>query len=264
MRSFQDIYNGILKGIKKRTNQEIAKSSILDLLITGVSEAIYKAHEEIENEKDPHIYTNLKGEKLNNFAMIFPKIKREDGESDQSFLKRIMDWTYTMESSNLTAIENQLSNFVFASFVKYVPMSHGCGTSTFYIIPKEYEEEIINKSIEEVRDRVKDVITDSSYIEFLISVPEKIKIVANIKTNGDIESLKNIVSNNIKEYVNNIAPGEYLKIGDINKIGISEDGVDFFTVNQLYINDVLVNDIEVVQKIETKMLFDSIIWIEVE
>lgn len=265
MRSFQDIYDNILNMIKKRTKQEIAKSSIIDLMITGISEAIYKAHEEIENEKDPHIYTNLKGQKLDDFAMIFPKIRREDGESDQSFLKRVMDWTYTMESSNKTAIENSLTSFQFASYVKYVPMTHGCGTSTFYIIPKRYDEETIEKSIEEVIDRVKDVIPDSSYIEYVISTAKQVRLVINIKSeNGDLNFLKDIITNNIKEYINNIAPGAFLKIGDINKIGMNQEQIDFFVVNQLYIDDELINDLEIIQKIESKFLLDNILWIEVE
>ena len=71
---------------------------------------------------------------------------------------------------------------------------------------------------------------------------------------------KNITAN-IKTYINSIKPGEFLQVGNLNKIGITEQNVDYFNVVSLIIDNEEVKDIAVIQEIDTKMLFQSIEWL---
>ena len=80
---------------------------------------------------------------------------------------------------------------------------------------------------------------------------------------GDMDYIKASAESQIKDYVNAIAPGEYLIISDINKIGLAIDNVDYFNVSMTYINGGSNANIRFLQQIDTKYIFDKVIWEEV-
>ena len=67
-----------------------------------------------------------------------------------------------------------------------------------------------------------------------------------------------------KEYINNIAPGERLMLGKINNMVLDIDGVEYFNVVQIYLNDKESTAFEILQTVSSKMLYDEIIWWEVD
>ena len=79
---------------------------------------------------------------------------------------------------------------------------------------------------------------------------------------GDLDTIKDNLETKISEYINKIAPGDYLEVGEINRMGINENNVDYFNVTALLIDNVVTSDIRVLQTIDSKMLYDEIIWAE--
>lgn len=261
MRTFSEIYNNIVSSFKKRTNLDITKGTVLDSYLLATTEGLAAAHQEIEDSKNPHIYTNLKGKNIDKMALLI-NCPRRPNESDQSYLYRCMLWTLNNETCNATCIENALSNLTYASNASYVPYTQGTGTATIYIIPKDYDFETEEKAIEEVKDRLSKVTSPDSYYEYKIATQLPIRIIcyANIDKQYDIDAIKNNIEESIKEYINSIAIGDNLSYGALNKIGLAEEGVSFFNATHIYINDYLMTSLNTVQTIDTKFLYDEIIW----
>jgi tryptophanyl-tRNA synthetase len=76
----------------------------------------------------------------------------------------------------------------------------------------------------------------------------------------DETTIKNNISTKIQNYVNSIAPGDYLSIKDIILLGLNESGVEYFNIVSYSIDGETSTDIKVIQELETKFLFDSITW----
>ena len=70
--------------------------------------------------------------------------------------------------------------------------------------------------------------------------------------------------NKVKDYINNLAPGSKLLLGTINNIGLNIDGVEYFNIIQVYLDDIESTAFEILQTVTSKMLYDEIIWWEVE
>ncbi len=255
------IYNKILEDFKADAKQEYRRASGIGFLSEAVARSLETAFVEIENNKDPHIYTNLSGENLTKYG-TFVNVPRNPNEDDSTYLYRIMNWTHLKAAANLTAINDSLLDMTNASNAEYFPATHGAGTGTVYIIPNEYNEDIITAALEEARERLKDVISPESYTEYI--VPDIIPVRLTIRLaskNGDIAYLKSSIEMAVKKYVNGIAPGDYLEVGAINRIGANTENVDYFNVLELFLTDTNVTDIKVLQAIETKFIFDMIDWI---
>lgn len=267
MKNFQEIYDSIKKKVYEKTEIDIKQGTVLDYVLLASSEIISEAYKEIEDNKTPHIYTSLEGEKLDDMAILCG-LTRKENESDKNFLYRLVNWNTANKSSNLSAIETVLMTLEYSSNVTYVPHAYGCGTSAAYIIPKIMTEENKALAIEETKKALKAVTSPSTYIDYIIPTILDVKLSILFKTDdGDKTSLKNILSKKIADYVNSIAPGDYLEIGQINKIGINENNIDYFNVSAIMINGKEVGDIEILQKIESKFLLseiNSITWVEVE
>ena len=73
MRTFSEIYNNIVSSFKKRTNLDITKGTVLDSYLLATTEGLAAAHQEIEDSKNPHIYTNLKGKNIDKMALLINK-----------------------------------------------------------------------------------------------------------------------------------------------------------------------------------------------
>lgn len=260
MRVFKDIKNDIFNRISNITGKSIRETSSIGIITSAVAEEMSTAYKEIENAKDPHIYTNLDTDGLNATG-VFVNVPREDDETDSNYLYRIMNWTYMKESSNETAINDSLLNLKYSSNAQFINNTRGAGTGTVYVIPLSYDEETIANALEEAKIAIKQSSSPLSYIDFIIPTIKTVELMINIQTTiGDINLLKTTASDLIKEYVNTIAPSEYLKLGDVNRIGQQMNAVDYFVVTGLYINGVATTSTKVMQDIDTKLLFNGIMW----
>ena len=82
-------------------------------------------------------------------------------------------------------------------------------------------------------------------------------------TDSNLADIKRNLEIKLAEYINAIPPKESLNVGYINKLGINEIGVSYFNVSGLFVDGVSVTNLKVLQDIKSKMLLDTIQWIEV-
>lgn len=266
MKTMDEVYENIVNDFYNRTNIDIEQGSVLDSYILASSEMIENAHQEIEDNKTPHIYTGLSGGNIDDAAVLVGLTRRSD-ESDKNFLYRFMNWNISNKSSNSTAIETALMNMTYCSNAKHIPMAFGCGTAAVYIIPKTMNEEGIELAIAETKERLKDVTSPSSHIEYIIPDIRSIKLTLLIKsTASDLDTLKANISEKIITYVNGIAPGEYLEVGQINNIGRKDNNITYFNTGYLFVDGKETGEVSILQNVKSKFLMSAkdIIWLEVE
>ena len=259
MKSLNDIYNSILDKFTKKTKLEIAKGSVLDSFILASSNAMEDAYKEIENNKNPHIFTNLKGSNIDSMGMLVG-CARQSSEDDSNYLYRMLSWNTANQTSNATAIDAAIQNMMYASNVTYVPFTQGVGTATAYIIPKKLDSETMKEAIAETKTRLENVVSKSSYIEYTIPKMLSVNIVSYISILKDQDNVKKNIEKKIETYINNIIPGDSLNLGVINKIGVNEPNVNYFSVSTIIVNEKEIQDISVIQKLEEKLLYNEIIW----
>lgn len=261
MKTFTEIYNDLVSSFKKRTKIDITPGTVLDSYLLASTQGLAEAHKEIEDSKNPHIYTNLSGNNIDKMALLI-NCPRYPNESDASYLYRCMNWTLNNESCNSTCIENALSNLTYASNASYVPFTQGTGTASIYIIPINYDSETKERAIEEVKNRLKHITSPDSYFQYIIAEPLQVRLIAYISIDKkyDEKAIKNNINKKVKEYINNIAIGDYLSYGAINKIGLNEQGVNFFNATHIYINGYLMSSLSTLQTINSKFLYYDITW----
>lgn len=261
MKTFSDIYTKLVSSFQKKTNLEITEGTVLDSFLLTASEGLAEAHEEIEKSKNPHIYTNLTGENIDKMALLI-NCPRYPNESDASYLYRCMNWTLNNETCNSTCIANALSNLTYSSNASYVPYTQGTGTATIYIIPKEYGTEIEEKAVDEVKNRIANIVSPDSYIKYIVATPLQVRLIIymNYDNHYDEKTIKSNIEKHIKEYINSIAIGDNLSYGAINKIGLNETGVNYFNTTHIYIDDNLMTSLNTIQTINKKFLFYDITW----
>lgn len=258
----EESYTSLVAGFKEKTGHVVQTGSAIDMFFSAVADGFGIAHQAIEDNKNPHIYTALTGSDLDDVGTFF-NCPRETDESDATYLYRLMHWVLRAETSNETAIGDTLYNLTNASYAKFIAKTKGCGTGTVYIIPNDYDDETIAAAIAEVKAKVEAVKSAGLYIEYTVPDVRGVTLYAAMTTtNGDIAQLKYTVSTKIAAYVNGIAPGDYLKVGTINKIGCNETNVDYFCIASLVIDEEEIEDTQVLQELKTKFLFDRILWIE--
>lgn len=259
MKKLNDIYNSILDKFKDKTKLDISKGSVLDSYILASSSGLEEAYKEIENNKNPHIFTNLKGSDIDSMGMLVG-CARKPAEIDSNYLYRMLSWNTSNQASNSTSIEAALQNLEYSSNVTYVPFTQGVGTATAYIIPKKLDSETIKKALIETKDKLSKVISKSSFIEYTVPKMLPIEIVVYISILKDEPNVKKNITSKVQDYINNIIPGDLLEIGFINKIGINEPNVNYFSVSAMFIDGDEFQDIHSIQKLEDKFLFNEIIW----
>lgn len=260
--------NEIHERVKARflyySDNNITENSVMDLYSLAVSDVMNELYKEIEAAKMPHLYTKLTGNSLDDLGYLLT-LPREVDESDGQYLYRLMNWKYIAESSNDRAINIALLNRTYASHAEYLPMTHGSGTGTVYIIPKTYDDrEVIAGAIGECIDVMEKVASPSLYLEYTIPEPKPVilNVGLRIHDDGDFNSITRSLEEKIKEYVNNIPPDKYFLVGMINKIGINEDLVEYFNVLQVFIDEKEQDSIEILQALEDKFLLKEIVWTE--
>lgn len=260
MRDAETVHSDIRRRFEDMTQKRIQEGTVIDFYTVATSEVMEDAYREIEDSKDPHIYSKLKGQSLDDTG-FFVNLPRMPGEDDEQYKYRLMNWNISAEASNSTAINDALLNLEYASNADYIPLTHGSGTGSVYIIPRNYEEETIENAIQEVEERVQKVASPSLYVEYIVPTIRPVKIHAYMNSqDGDIYQIRANIEESIKQYVNSIPPREYLLVGKLNRIGIVEPEVDYFNVLQVFIDNKEIKEIEILQSIESKFILDEIIW----
>jgi uncharacterized phage protein gp47/JayE len=263
--TFEEIYNDLKQNFYKRTKIDIEPRSVIDMIIKSVSDMLSTIYKAIEDNKKPYLFTRQKGEELDDTG-YFLGCPRLDNESDANYLYRLSNWVQRNAACNRTAIEDRCKELLYSVAANYVPYTHGLGTATIYLIPLEYTEEAIDRALSEAQEKVSLVIAPTSIVYFKVAQPSLIKLVAylDIKDGYDKNNAKLQIQLAVKQYINSIAPGDKLLLGEINKIGLNIEGVEYFNIVQLFNNDDELADFEILQTLTAKFLFEEIIWWEVE
>ncbi len=261
MKTLSEIYKSIRDRFKSKTNIDVTEGTVIDSYILASSTALEEAYIEIENSKNPHIYTNLKGTNIDKMALLL-NCPRYANESDDSYLYRCMHWTLLNESSNSTAIECALSNLEYSSNATYVPYTEGTGSATVFLIPKVYEDDTITRAIDEAKNRLTPVISPDTYIHYMVSTPiaTEVYVYMSFVKGSDEKAIKNNLQIRIKEYINSIPIGSTLSYGEINKIGLQERGVSFFNATHIRLDGELLTALSKIQTVESKFLYSKINW----
>ena len=263
MREFEEIYQTIKERFYVNSGHRITDNSVMDMYTVSVADVYDIVYKDMEDMRNPHLYSKLREQSLDDLG-FFMNIPRYTDESDGQYLYRLMNWRYTAESSNITAVNNALLRVQKSSSAEYLPMTNGSGTASVYIIPKEYTDENISESIAEAVIITEGIASPSVYVEYIVPDPTPVIIHAGIKGKGgsDLETIKRNITLSVQEYVNSVAPKGYISIGEINRIGINEEMVEFFSVLQFFVDGEEKDEIEVLQPIDKKFLLDEIIWSE--
>ena len=259
MKTVDDIYNDIADKFYFFTKLNIRKGSLIDKFTLAISHTIYYIYTYIESIRNPHIYTKLTGNDIDS-AGILVGCSREAEESDNNYLYRMISWNTNNQCANNTAIENALINLTYASNAKFIPYTFGTGTGTIYIIPIKLDSETKIAAINEVKEKVKDIVAATSYIEYIIPEILNIEINCYLSVYKGENNVKKNIELAFKEYINNIAPGEYLEIGELTKIGVNTDNVNYFNIADVLIAGKPMQSLEEVQVLQKKFVFDSINW----
>ena len=265
IKTFSEIYQSLKDRFYKRTKLDIEKGSVIDMFMASISEEIEEAHQVIENNKKPYLFTSQTGNELDSTG-YFVSCPRYVNESDMNYLSRLINWNANNASCNATSIDNVCKGLEYSNAANYVAYTNGIGTATIYLIPLSYNEEDIKLCLKEAQEKVSVVINPSSRVEFKVPEPRYVKLVAYLDmTDGYDESVvKSDILNNIKNYINGIAPGDKMYLGQINRLGLAPKEVEYFNVVQIYIDGEEATDFEILQTIEAKFIFDEIIWWNVE
>lgn len=235
------------------------------MFTSSIANEIKEAYQTIEDNKKPYLFTNQTGDELDSTG-YFVSCPRYSNENDSNYFSRMVNWNANNATCNSTSISNACKGLKYSNASNYVPYTKGIGTATIYLIPLSYNEEDKEKCLMEAQEKVSLVINPSSRVEFKIPDPRYVKLVAYLDTveNSDDSVIKADIIKNVKEYINGIAPGDKLYLGQINRIGLAPKEVEYFNVVQIYINDEEATDFEILQTIEAKFIFDQIIWWNVE
>lgn len=259
MKTSEEVYESLKSNFEDKIKDEIQTGSVIDIYNKTIADECRDMYQYIEDNKNPYLFTNTFGEDLDSLG-YWVNLTREENETDEHYKYRLKDWLLTSEASNTTAITNSLLSPEYASNIQYVPYTYGSGTATCYIIPNEYEEETIAAALEEAEELIKDVVSPSLYVEYIVPSIRGVKLNCFLSTTGDETTIKSNISKKIQDYVNGIAPGDFLSIGEIIKLGINENGVEYFNVVSVFIDEEQTTDIQIIQELETKFLFDETIW----
>lgn len=260
MRETTDIHETLKERLETHLGGSIKPGSMLDMVAYSYADESRAMYQEIEDAKNPHLFTNTWGNDLDSLG-YWVNLPREINEDDNTYKYRLKDWVFTAEASNTKAISNSLLNLEYASNVDYVPYTHGCGTGTCYVIPKTYDNDIIAAALNEAAERIKDIVSPSLYIEYLVPTIRAVRLECYLTTSGVSESMvKNTIAEQIRDYINEIPPGQALKVGELLRIGLNVTGTEYFNVVTLMVDEESVTDTEIIQELETKFLYDEIVW----
>lgn len=263
MKSFVEIHNSIRNFFERKINDQIEQGSVLDLFMLSTSNEIANAYEYIENNKYPYIYTSLTGDNIDRMARMCG-FERRQNESDQNLLFRLINWSFINAKSNTIAIESALLDMQYSSNITYFPRIYGAGTAICYVIPLEYSEHTIELALEEAKDRLKNVISPSLYIEYVVPNLKAITISVNVdNVDSNLVDIQNNIESKFSHYINSIPPNETLDIGYLERIAYEEPGVNYFSITGLFVDGVPTSNVSITQDLTSKFILDEIRWHEV-
>lgn len=265
IKSFEEIYSNIRENFRNRTGVDVESRTVIDMIMKAIADSLHTIHQIIEDNKKPYLFTKQSGEELDDTG-YFLNCPRLDEETDNNYLYRLSNWTQRNASCNRTAIEDKCKELLYSNAANYIPFTHGLGTATIYLIPLEYTSEAISRALYEAQEKISPVIAPTSIVYFEVATPSYIKLVAylDVKEGFDKNNAKLQIQTAIKKYINSIAPGEKLLLGEINKLGLNVEGVEYFNIVQLFNNEEELADFELLQTLTAKFLLEEIIWWEVE
>lgn len=244
-------------------NMEFYEGGFMDNFLTAIAKSEELIYEDIENAKVPYLYSKVlnHANNLEDLGQMY-NMPREDGESDENYLYRLVNWKLISEAANQTAVQAAIINPEHASYMEFIPQTNGANTGSVYIIPNVYEEETIMNAINEAKEKVSKVLSPGTYIEYIVPDMTGISLDIKLEVKPELseEMVQGAITTAIRNYTNNIAPNDYLVIGTINKIGISIEGVEYFNVMQMYINDVPTKSNKNLQSIDKKFILDEVAW----
>lgn len=265
MNRFEESYTSLKDKFYSLSKIDIAKGTVMDMIFKSFAYVISEAHELIEKNKKPYLFTSQKEDELDSTG-YFLQCPRLADETDENYLYRLMKWTQRNATNNIDAINDKIKTLSFSSSGNYVPLTDGVGTATVYLIPYKYEEDYIKNTLAEAEEVLSKVISPGTIVEYMVPQPISVKLVCylDVRDNSDSKYIQREATKVIKEYINNIAPGERLMLGKINNMVLDIDGVEYFNVVQIYLNDKESTAFEILQTVSSKMLYDEIIWWEVD
>ena len=262
MRTAHDILQNIKNIFKKKSGQEFDNGSAIGLYTDAIAHTLEDVYAEIENNKTPHVWSFLQNETLDSTGE-WVNLPRATGESDSQYKYRLTNWMLINEAANTKAIQLTLLNPTKGSNYSYFPKTRGAGTGTCYIIPKMYEEPYMTDALQEAQQKVESICSAGTYVEYIIPTIRNVILEIFLHSDdGDIDAIKINIAKQIKKYIDGLAPGEYLEIGKLNKIGIETPDVNYFNVISLFIDNDETDRIKVLQAIDSKFIFDTIKWID--
>lgn len=265
IKTLKEIYDELKSFFYEKTNIDVASGTVMDMFFLSISDQFKKVYETIEKNKKPYIFTNQIGDDLDSTGS-FVGCPRLDNETDENYLYRILKWNLRHATCNSTAIDEKCKELKYSKAANYVQYTKGVGTATIYLIPLSYSSEDIKLAINEAKEIVSTAINPSSRVEFRVPDPIDVKLVAylDIKEGFSKEDIKRKIEEQVKIYINSINPGDSLYLGTINNIGLDINGVEYFNIVQVYLNDKEATDFEILQTVNAKFLFSQIIWWDVE
>lgn len=260
MKTSQQVREDILDRFYEKTKTTVEEGTVIDMFTTTLAEVVEDIYQEIDNNRTPHLWSYLEQQQLDDTGVML-NLPRKTGELDANYRYRLMNWTLSNEASNLTAINDALLTPTWASNIEFRPKVRGCGTGICYVIPKEYTDVYITNALLEAKEIIETVGTPGLFVEYIVPQILGIQLqVYMISENGDISAIKENIESKVLEYINDIPPYAYLQVGQINRIGITEEKVAYFNVVSVIVNGETVTDTSLLQGIDTKFLYDQIIW----
>lgn len=247
-------YEKLKNDIQNLIGVRIEQHTIIDQILYGVGKAIDKIKEEIELSKNPHIYSGLKGKQLDELGLLVG-CPRFENESESSYFTRIMNHHTANKTCNTTSILFAISNLKYSSHASYVPFTQGVATSTIHFIPKNYNA--VQEAVEEIEKRLADIKAPDSFFVIEPAKPVAVEVVCYLVTKNDLAQIKNNLESRLKSHINNIPIGETLSYKNINMLGLSTDGVNFFNTVTIFIDGKPLHAIEKVQTIKEKFIFSK-------
>ena len=260
MKYRDEIHTSLNNKLETNLKDTIKSGSMLDIYSYTIADEAEAMYQEIEDAKNPYLFTRTSGDDLDDLGQ-WSNLERMDGEDDDTYKYRLKDWVYSAEASNTKSISNILLTPEHASNIEYVPNTHGCGTGTCYVITPTYEDDVIEASLKEAQKRIKDIVSPSLYVEYIVPSIRAVKLNCFLSVDDVDENLvRATIEERIMEHINSIAPRDFLKVGDLVRIGLAVDGVEYFNVMTILINEEPLSELSTVQELDTKLLYDEIIW----
>lgn len=242
-------------------NTDIQEGSTIDLFLYAVAKQHTEAMQTIEDNRNPHILTRLRGDDLDDFCAGV-NLFRQANEDDETLLYRLLKWSVSSECANQTSIETSLYNLEHASSAKYLPKTFGAGTASIYIIPKDYDDkEEIKLGIEEVKTRLSNKMSKSTYVQYIIPDPIIVNVTVYLESSKNLSFIQERIEDAMRLYINGIAPNATLEVNRLSKIGQDDPDVDYFMVRNVMVDGKQIDSLSVTQGIETKFILGNIQWL---